>query len=216
MLCVGRARGEDPKDPIESSNKVFLDSQAKLVEREVALEQAIAGARNRQKPAHAKAFRPALVQLLGDLKAKKAEPSFAKFLALAFKGLSVFDPPDNDLAVLLRPYLAADCPDPLRVEATRYLAPFGTAGMTKDLLAIVEDFSKPGPPPPPDADADDLPVAPKHKESLLRHVTSVAVSDQTPTPDALAILAAVVKQTTFASARRDACRELGDFADKKR
>lgn len=218
--CLRQARGEDPKDTIQPLTKVFLDSGAKREDREDALDRALALARNKKKPAHAQLFRPALTSLLSDLKSKKADPAFAHFIELALKGISVYDPPDADIAALARPYLAADCPDTIKTEAVRALGPYGTAGMTKELLAIVEDFAKPvaavegtggnaAPPPAPGAGAGG------HREPLLRLICVVATCDETPTVDALQLLQGVVKQTVFPGARREACRELGDFAARR-
>jgi hypothetical protein len=218
---VSPSLGDDPKDKkdsVESLTKIFLDTGAKREAREQALETALGLARNKQKPTHAQKFKPALISLLsGDLKSHLADKTYERFLALALDGMTVYDAPDPDISGLAGPFLAASAPDHVKVGAVQALQKFGTAGHIKALLAIADSYKQqevvdpkgePSAPPPPGGGVNGN----KHREPLLRFMAQVAISDYTPTSEALTLLAEIIKQTQFPDARRDACHCVGEFA----
>src|SRR5262245_24844824 len=123
VLCATPARAQEPAS-LDALAKTFLDARAKLEAREQALASAIELCR--EKPAD---LRPALESLLsGNLRAKRADLAFGGLAGVALGALALYEPTDRTAAALARPFLGADCPDPVRESALQALARFGTAG----------------------------------------------------------------------------------------
>lgn len=194
IALAGAARGEGD---VASMVKKVLDTSVKLPERENTLTQVVILANNRAAPKRAEALRPALSALLKEFHPKRADPAVKGILLQTFAGFSCYDQ-DPELAPLCRPYLDKATPDVIRRGAVNALNVHGAAGMSKELVAI---FAEPSDPEQTE------------HEGLLRAITLVV--HRTPAADAIPILTAATRQTTFQGVRVGAIRELADFANTR-
>jgi hypothetical protein len=190
---------DDKKADLNTLIKTFMDESAPLPDREAAVDNVTQGMA-RVDPKVGAVVKKAIAELCQQLAAKKTDPTRQNLILKNFKAFDTFIP-FPDLGPIIRPYILKDSPDKIKAQALVEIERHGVGGLTKELIAIIEE-----------------PVIGAASANHLRQQVELQViqcTTTTPGSDAVVILRGALTKTVFRDVRLIATRYLGALCEQR-